>query len=490
MRLVIPYDGHEHLGLGYLAAAARVRGHEVRMLPVIRGDYIRGRRRETKNGIERAVAAVRAARPDLVLLSINSFQAQEYFSLGARLRHLGIRALAGGPHPTAEPVVTLEEGKFDGVIRGEADAVFLDAVEYLTHHHGVQPEWLATGLSEGSWAPVPGNLDELPFPAKDLFFEHAPYAARDYTIITARGCPFRCAYCAHSANSPFSHVRYRGVGNCIDELRQATRRFSPSSIYFLDDVFTYERDRLKDLLEAYKRHIRLPFHAITHPAFVSEETAELLAQSGCRAVRLGVQSLTPRVKRMMGRSESNEQVARALDALRRRGIRVEADHMVNIPGASIEEARQEIRFYNTHRPNGIKVYWLVPLPGTRWFLRACREGLISSDEAEAMRRGKGFGEHSYLFSASRDRNQHHWQGIHVLLSYLPFLPRRVVGWLLDVQVDRFVRIPSFVVAVGIPRMLSIMSGGDMVGKAHLRRLWSRFGFPPKLRTQQAVKGIP
>jgi anaerobic magnesium-protoporphyrin IX monomethyl ester cyclase len=471
MRIVFPYDGYEHLGIGYLGAITRCHGHTVELVPVQIGDYIRGYRRFSDRTLGQSVDAVKSARPDVVAFSLNSFQADPFIRLARALRAQGMRTIAGGPHATAEPETTINSGAFDGLIVREAEAVLDDAVKYVVHRRGPQPMWLSTADRPALIPPPLSDLDALPFPAKELFYEHAPYEAKDYKIIASRGCPFHCVFCAHAPVPGQPPYRKRGIDNIIGELIQARARFHPSTVYFLDDVFTVDRDWLLALMDAYRKRVGMPFHAISHPAHFTPEIADALYHAGCFKIRLGVQSLTPHVKRELGRMEDNTQVAESIAAARRAGMRVETDHMVNIPMETLEEARKEILFYNSHRPDAIKVYWLTPLPGTSWFSLLQKERRLSARMIEEIRQGRGFGTHSYLFHARKEYSDSRWLGIHFLLTFLPFLPRFLVRFLVLIHFDRAIRIPSFLVVVGLSRLLTVMRGGDMVGEGHLRRLW-------------------
>jgi radical SAM superfamily enzyme YgiQ (UPF0313 family) len=199
-----------------------------------------------------------------------------------------------------------------------------------------------------------------------------------------------------------------------------------------------------------------------------DEKAYLLRQAGCYAMRIGVQTLTERIRKKMGRPENSDIVSQAISAAKKANLRVEIDHMVNIPGETLEEARRAVNFYNQNRPDAIKVYWLTPLPGSLWFEKAKCEGLLSPEEENLMRQGRGYGEHSYLFM-KKGRADSCWIGIHLLLAYLPILPFFLMRILVRIRADRFLRIPSFLVAVGIPRAFQIIKGWDRVGEGHLKK---------------------
>jgi anaerobic magnesium-protoporphyrin IX monomethyl ester cyclase len=470
MKIVFPYDGYEHLGVGYLAAVAMRHGHAIDLVPLNTGDFIRGHGRLSERGLRHSVSRVLAANPDVAAFSLNSFAADDSCRVASALRRQGVKTIAGGPHATAEPVITMQSGAFDGLVTGEAESVFVEALDYVVHEGEAPPGWLHTADQPVACSPPAADLDALPVPAKELFYRHTPFEADDYKILTSRGCPFKCIFCAHATPAGELPFRRRDIGGILGELSWAKRRFHPSTIYFLDDIFTLQREWLREFLREYRGAVDMPFHAISHPRYFTGDVAEMLRNAGCVKIRLGVQSLTPRIKHLLGRPEANEHIAQALSAAKRYGISVEVDHMVNLPGETVEEAREGVLFYNQHRPDAIKVYWLVPLPGTPWFSMAQRRGYLPAASADDIRRGRGFGKHSYLFYGRKRYSDRQWLGIHFLLNYLPFLPPQLVTFLVMVRADRFLRIPSFFVIVGISRLIGIIKGKDRVGETHLRRL--------------------
>lgn len=144
--------------------------------------------------------------------------------------------------------------------------------------------------------------------------------------------------------------------------------------------------------------------------------------------------------------------------------------MVNLPEESLEEARESIKFYNVTRPDSIKIYWLMPLPGTIWFEQAAEQNVITGKQALDLKNGRAFGKHSYLFY-NRSFNSSEWLGIHFILSYLPVLPKALVSLLIKFKADKLLRIPSFFLLVGVPRFINMSGRWDMVGKEHLKRIY-------------------
>ena len=114
----------------------------------------------------------------------------------------------------------------------------------------------------------------------------------------------------------------------------------------------------------------------------------------------------------------------------------------------------------------------MPLPGSLWFDEAQKEGRLQKELAEKMRRGKGFGSHTYLFK-QENYSDRSWHGIAMLLAYLPYMPSCLVRFLLSTKVYRYFGFSSFLCMVGISRFLYILRGKDRVGESHVQRIRNR-----------------
>lgn len=469
MRIVFPYDGYESLGIGYLAAIAMKDGHEVMIHPLKFGDYIKGYKTRTPGQIEKTKKEILQLKPDVVAFSINSFMAGSLIDLASAVRGSGTKTVAGGPHCTAEPQMTADTNAFDAVIAGEADDVFSHCMENVSKGKPDLPCMFTASGESAEYASV-SNLDILPFPAKKLFYNINSYESNDYKIITSRGCIYKCIFCSHSNPDIKSFYRRRSIENVIEELIRAKNEFNNKSVYFLDDVFTVNENWLSDFLREYKRHVNLPFHAISHPSHINDKIAGIMKDANCYALRIGIQTTTEKIAGCLGRTGDNKLITEAVLSVKRKNIKVEIDHIVNLPGETIAEGRQSIRIYNSLRPDSIKVYWLMPLPGTIWFRRAQEQKIITEAQAADIRKGRVSGRHSYLFCNNAFNNSK-WLGIHFLLTWLPLLPKSIISFLIKVKADRFLRIPSFSLIVGVPRLLNMKGNWDMVGREHLKRLF-------------------
>jgi hypothetical protein len=143
--------------------------------------------------------------------------------------------------------------------------------------------------------------------------------------------------------------------------------------------------------------------------------------------------------------------------------------MLNLPGETLDDLDHAIDFYTSERPDAIKVYWLTPLPGSHWFTEVAEKQLLPREAVEGLRRGRAFGNHSYLFVQDGFTSPA-WLGSHFVLAFLPHLPRWAVRAIRALRVHRWFRIRSFLLLVGLSRLPFLLSRQDRVGEGHLLRL--------------------
>ena len=176
------------------------------------------------------------------------------------------------------------------------------------------------------------DLDRIPFPDFTLENKYLveENAAREvdyhyFVIMTQRGCPFRCSFCANSQLAGMyegqKYLRRRSVENVIAELR-AVRKLHPNLefIEFYDDIFTVNKSWLRTFAERYRSEVNLPFWCYTYPGVCDGETADLLKQAGVAFVQVGIQSGSQRTLREVFRRVDPGKVSETARILSDRGI--------------------------------------------------------------------------------------------------------------------------------------------------------------------------
>jgi radical SAM superfamily enzyme YgiQ (UPF0313 family) len=244
-----------------------------------------------------------------------------------RLRNPGAVLLAGGPHATALPESVSNDG-FDVVVTGEGEIAVCEIMERLETESAL-PRILA--------GKPPEPLDELPFPAYDLAdfssYHRQVAGKRSASVLSSRGCPFRCVFCNSNIMGQGKRIRYRSGENVVAEIRWIKLQYGISHFRFQDDVFTINRKRLSKLAP------KLADENIIYRCFArvngfSEQLAHLLYESGCRHVSFGIESGSPSIlgRYGMDKSQTPAQIRLALEHAVAAGLIVRVFLMVGFPG--------------------------------------------------------------------------------------------------------------------------------------------------------------
>jgi radical SAM superfamily enzyme YgiQ (UPF0313 family) len=465
VKVTFVYQETESLAQEHLSACLKAAGHETELVfdPVVFQDGIlpaRGLRR-LFDARQKTVDAIVASRPDLVAFSVMTDWYAWALDLARAVKErVRVPIAFGGIHASSVPDVVLEEDCVDVCGVGEGEAALVELADRFGEYrrggardvHGL---WFRDDgeITRNPHRPPEENLDALPFPDKDLFFSKLPGFQRRYHITTSRGCAYRCSYCCHNFYRKLfagsTPIRLRSPENVIRELSEAKKRWRLEVVRFMDDIFGWDRKWLRAFARDYARHVGLPMKCFVYPSLIDEETSALLAESGCKFVNMGIQTVEDEIrKHVMNRPKGTAaECRRAVSLLQAKGIGVAADHIVGIPEA--DDFPAAARFYNEVRPNVILVYDLTCYPETE-ITQYCKEkGYIDDAEIDAIRHGRG---RSYLHGGSivGDLDERH--GFRALMSWLPLLPKSTVERIVERRSYRKLPRRGFAFSHLLPRL--------------------------------------
>lgn len=449
MKIVFVAIGVENIATEFLSSFLKKHGHKVELVfdpRLFASEVIQINKLakffDTKKEI---VKQVLDKKPDLIGFSVFTFSYQRALELAREIKkhNKKIPIIFGGIHPTSVPKVVIKQPEVDIVCIGEGESALLELLESLKQRKlrtNIQNLWFKKGkkIIRNSCRPLIDNLDDLPFPDKELFYNIYPGLKNDYYALTSRGCPFACTYCA---NSVWQKI-YRGLGkpvrrrspkNVIAELVLAKEKFSPQKIAFVDDVFCQDLAWLKEFSQEYKRKIGLPYSIITHPRFLTPKITKLLAGSGCYFLIFGVQSVSEEIRRkVLNRFETNKEISQAAKNCHQAGLPFSIGHIFNIPGEGVKEYEQALHFYNQLRPSVINSYWLQYFPKTEIIKTAIKKGIMSKAMVKKIEKGLtsasivvGFGGKDNFNRGSTYTN------FELFFTLLPLLPKRIIQKLIQ-----------------------------------------------------------
>ena len=252
--------------------------------------------------------------PTVVGISFTSVDVAtaERITRAVRDRLCATPVIWGGIHATLNPESSIAVA--DVVCVGEGDE---SLVEHLSApgRRDIAGLWFRDGdqVWRNPTRPLIQDLDRLPFPTfggneiiidSDRVNEETRDPARaielNYSIITARGCPFACNYCLHSALRAMyprqKYLRRRSVDNVMAELRLRTSQGPISHfIPFYDEVFVKDEPWIQEFAARYEREIALPFAGYGHYRFSTASMLQALKRAGMHSTTVAFQSGSPRM---------------------------------------------------------------------------------------------------------------------------------------------------------------------------------------------------
>ncbi len=211
----------------------------------------------------------------------------------------GLPVIVGGPQAIALGKPFLEESRANVIVRGEGELPLLALMQYFMDGSGsleTIPGIVFLEDGEERRTPLPApimDLDSLP-PIDPALVLDRRFRASTASILTARGCPFRCSFCYEGGNT--RSVRWRSIENVMAELRQALDA-NPSIhfVLFTDDTFTLNAARVRafcEALEGYRNQRDFCWFAEAHPQTLLKhpDLVPLMVRAGLGSLQIGIES--------------------------------------------------------------------------------------------------------------------------------------------------------------------------------------------------------
>ena len=305
----------------------------------------------------------------------------------AAARARGCRVVVNGSDASDRPEIYLAAGA-NAVALGEAEmAVLALADAWRADPDATLAEIPGLALPDGRGgvaytAARPGlrELDALPLPAWDLVdvaaYRRAWTAAHgrfSWSMVTSRGCPFGCNWCA----KPVFGRRYtqRSPSRVAEEMRRLKDEVAPDHIWFADDIFGLTPQWIREFATHVARlGARTPFMIQSRVDLMRPDAVAALADAGAEEVWLGVESGSQKILDAMDKGTTVEQVRSATRALKAAGVRACWFLQLGYPTESWEDVLRTRDLVRDERPDDIGVSVAYPLPGTK-FYSAVREQL-------------------------------------------------------------------------------------------------------------------
>jgi anaerobic magnesium-protoporphyrin IX monomethyl ester cyclase len=400
--------GNLPIGLMYIAAVLKKAGYSVEILDAFMGvgSVFQENGETVTVGLpfEQIKQSIQQRNPDIVGIA-GPFTCQIGNALEvsrlAKQVNPKILTVVGGPHVTLVPKEFIEEAtSVDIAVMGEGEYAMREVVEAFEGKREFS-EILGIAYREGGKVlvnpsrPFLLNLDELPYPAYDLVdMEHylspqkigyRSFQNRAISMITSRGCPFNCCFCAvhlhmgqtfraHSAEYVLNHIQY------------VVESFKVKNIFFEDDNLTLSVNRFEAICDGIiERKIKIGWET---PNGVRADclTLELLKKmkrSGANSIFVGVESGDQQIlDKVICKSLDLNRVVEFAKNAQKIGLKTGAFYIIGFPGETKENMQRTVDFALELKRKydvGMHLFAATPSYGTKLYEDCKTKGYLPAD---------------------------------------------------------------------------------------------------------------
>lgn len=285
----------------------------------------------------------------------------------------GLKIIAKGAHFNIFDTKTLEDyPDLDIVIRGEAEFTLLEILkgENLSEILGITYRE-GESIFRNPNRPFIENLDEIPYPARDLI-DNSIYRRPDTDEIQAvikvsRGCPYHCFFCLATPVSG-SKVRVRSPKNIVGEIKECYEKYGIKNFIFWSDLFNLDHAWVKALCrEIIDSKLKITFSTNTRADSADIETAKLMKKAGCSLVSIGIESGSQEILDKIGKKITLAQIKNTVKMFKKIGIKVYGYYVVGLPWESEDTFRETMNFAKSLNTEYVSFYTATALVGTKFY---------------------------------------------------------------------------------------------------------------------------
>ena len=261
------------------------------------------------------------------------------------------KIVAGGAHPTAVPKEI--SNLFDIVGIGDGEEIMLEiARDYPNNKRFYKKD-------------LEKNLDIYPNPSYHLIdpfsYKRKFEGEQAITILTSRGCPYRCAFCGLSEQHKI--MRYRSPENVIEEIQSIQKKYGINKFNFQDDTFTVDKKRLHKLFDAFK-NLGIGFRMHGRSGLDTPEDYRMAKEAGCDVIAWGIESGSQKMLDRMNKKTTVKKNEDVIKWAKENGLTTRAFFVIGFPGEDKYTLEETKEFIERANPDQYFVSNFVPYPGT------------------------------------------------------------------------------------------------------------------------------
>jgi radical SAM superfamily enzyme YgiQ (UPF0313 family) len=359
-------QGHPPVGLGYIATVLRKIGHTVDIQDSIINGW----------GLKDVSDYIGRTGPDIVGVTVFSSALSNTYEIldGVKRNNPKIITIVGGPHPTAAPAHTLKYlSNADFAFQGEAEIPLEHFDRALKGQIKISDVpgliWREAGSVRFNEIVEHKHLEDFGFPAWDLidprrYFKCAVIGDKATAIYASRGCPFGCKFCVKLGRK----LRHRTLDNIWQEISYLKENYGIERFHLGDEGFPINIGFVKEFCRymiAKKAKFRFEAARGVRLNALDEEMLSLMKEAGFgKFFAVGIESSVARVRELMDKQLSQEELTSGLALLNKYGFRPDGNFILGYPGETKDEMLQTIDWaVKSKHLWGASFTPFIPLPG-------------------------------------------------------------------------------------------------------------------------------
>jgi anaerobic magnesium-protoporphyrin IX monomethyl ester cyclase len=400
-------SGNLPLGLMYVAAVLEKDNAKVEILDAFMADEpVRKAEDTVEIGMtyDKIAEEIRARKPDVVGIS-NPFtcQTQHATKVADIVKEIDreIPTVVGGPHVSAVPEEFMAEARsIDFAVMGEGEYTMLDIVKLTEGKMKAEDvKGIAYRKDDKIIVNQPrsflANLDELPYPAYDLVdmesylnpkrIEYRSFKDRSISMITSRGCPFNCVFCAVHLHMGKA-FRAHSVDYVVNHIKHVVDKYRVKTIFFEDDNMTFDLKRFDAICDRIiKEKIKFKWETPNgiRADYLTLDLLKKMKRSGCQSVFFGVESGDQHVlDDIISKSLDLNAVMNVAKMCKDIGLSTAAFYIIGFPGEKKEDMLKTVDFALKLKNDydvGMLLHIATPSCGTRLYYQCKEKGYIQEN---------------------------------------------------------------------------------------------------------------
>ncbi len=364
------------LGIAYIAGSLERAGHDVTIIDAMAENLTRN---EVKEKIKESGAKI----VGVTCMTPTIHGALEACEIA---KECGTTVIIGGVHLEVYPKETLSYDYIDYGVIGEGEETIVELVEAIEKNKDVSNikgiAYKKNGEVFINPVRIIEDIDSLPTPARHLLpikkYNSIIGLYPMTTMMTSRGCPFKCGFCFKSETDKF--LRLRDPIKVVDEMEDVIKQYGIKEIMFYDDTFTWNKKHVIDICnEILRRKIKVKWEAPTRVNTIDEELLKLMKKAGCRRLRFGVESGDPEILKLMNKNINVPMVKKAIGLTRKIGIESFAYFIIGYANETPKTIRKTINLAKELDCDLVMFTVATPAPETPLYAMAFEKGLINFD---------------------------------------------------------------------------------------------------------------